>query len=93
LWQEALETGQKVHPLTEETLNKHMQGPIIIEDERNNGGNQQVCSCLAAWPVFLAWHVLFRVLCVPIVALSCCLSACCDPVAYCPVMLPSKLFS
>ncbi len=45
LWQEALETGQKVHPLTEETLNKHMQGPIIIEDERNNGGNQQVCSC------------------------------------------------
>ncbi|DBA72867.1 hypothetical protein WJX79_001946 [Trebouxia sp. C0005] len=41
LWQEALETGQKVHPLTEETLNKHMQGPIIIEDERNNGGNQQ----------------------------------------------------
>ena len=35
LWQEALETGQKVHPLTEETLNKHMQGPIIIEDERN----------------------------------------------------------
>jgi len=49
LWQEALETGQKVHPLTEETLNKHMQGPIIIEDERNNGGNQQVGSCLAAW--------------------------------------------
>ncbi len=40
LWQEALETGQKVHPLTEETLNKHMQGPIIIEDERNA---EQVC--------------------------------------------------
>lgn len=35
LWQEALKTGEQVHPLTEETLNKHMQGPIIIEDERN----------------------------------------------------------
>ena len=42
LWQEALETGQKVHPLTEEILNKHAQGPIIIEDERNNSGNQEV---------------------------------------------------
>lgn len=44
LWQEALETGQKVHPLTEEILNKHAQGPIIIEDERNNSGNQEVSS-------------------------------------------------
>ena len=35
LWQEALKTGEQVHPLTEETLSKHMQGPIIIEDERN----------------------------------------------------------
>ena len=35
LWQEALKTGEQVHPLTEETLNKHMQGPIIIEDERH----------------------------------------------------------
>lgn len=43
LWQEALETGQKVHPLTEEILNKHAQGPIIIEDERNN---QQVSALL-----------------------------------------------
>ena len=42
LWQEALETGQKVHPLTEEILNKHAQGPIIIEDERNNSGNREV---------------------------------------------------
>ena len=36
LWQEALKTGEQVHPLTEETLNKHMQGPIIIEGERND---------------------------------------------------------
>lgn len=48
LWQEALETGQKVHPLTEEILNKHSQGPIIIEDERNNS-NQEV-SLFHIWP-------------------------------------------
>lgn len=40
LWQEALQSGEKVHPLTEEILTKHAQGPIIIEDERNAGGNQ-----------------------------------------------------
>ncbi|KAL3153735.1 hypothetical protein ABBQ32_013329 [Trebouxia sp. C0010 RCD-2024] len=40
LWQEALKTGEQVHPLTEETLNKHMQGPIIIEDERNAESGQ-----------------------------------------------------
>ena len=48
LWQEALKTGEQVHPLTEETLNKHMQGPIIIEDERN----AQSVSHLPAYNVF-----------------------------------------
>lgn len=46
LWQEALKTGEQVHPLTEETLNKHMQGPIIIEDERNAQGVSQLASSL-----------------------------------------------
>lgn len=54
LWQEALTTGQKVHPLTEETLNKHMQGPIIIEDERNASNNDQVCTYLCVVPPFVA---------------------------------------
>ena len=49
LWQEALKTGEQVHPLTEETLNKHMQGPIIIEDERN----AQSVSHLPAYNVFV----------------------------------------
>ena len=44
LWQEALKTGEQVHPLTEETLNKHMQGPIIIEGERNDQSVSQPCS-------------------------------------------------
>lgn len=48
LWQEALKTGEQVHPLTEETLNKHMQGPIIIEDERNAQSVSQPPSNLSA---------------------------------------------
>ena len=68
LWQEALETGQKVHPLTEETLNKHMQGPIIIEDERNASNNDQVCTCLVL------------PLCLPLAALGAVLAL--QPVAF-----------
>ena len=58
LWQEALKTGEQVHPLTEETLNKHMQGPIIIEDERN----AQSVSSLPG--------LVYNVLCTQLVGLS-----------------------